>query len=79
MDRQQLAEAITAADEDDWFVIRDEPNLESMPDNVTVMEPEADGSGWTVFFVERLEKVNPEHFDTEEAACDYMYSLLMDG
>ncbi len=79
MNRQDLAAAITAAGKDQYFWIRDEPLPDELPDFTTIMEPEADGSGWTVFTAERARRINPTHFDTEAEACDYVFGLLGGG
>ena len=76
MNRHELHRAITAAGKDARFSIRDEPDPDSLPDFTTVMEPEVDRSGWTVFYVERLEKDDVHHFDTEAEACDYVNGLI---
>lgn len=33
--------------------------------------------GWSVYFVERGERTDVTHFETEEEACDHLLSLLL--
>ena len=36
-----------------------------------------DDGSWVVYYSERGQRVEPKHFDSEEAACDYHYELTM--
>lgn len=40
---------------------------------VLAIEP----GGWTVYFVERDEHLDAEHFETEDEACQHLLSLLL--
>jgi hypothetical protein len=47
------------------------------PDNVTILEPSLDEPDrWVVYYTERGQVFDLHTFDSEDAACDYMYSIL---
>jgi hypothetical protein len=57
------------------FSLRNVAQPEMRPDDVTVVEPEADGVGWTVYYTERGEVFDKQHFETESAACEYALGI----
>lgn len=57
------------------FSVRNVAQPEMRPNDVTVVEPEADGDGWTVYYTERGEVSDKQHFETESAACEYALGI----
>jgi hypothetical protein len=57
------------------FSVRNVAQPEMRPNDVTVVEPEADGHGWTVYYTERGEVFDKQHFETESAACEYAMGI----
>lgn len=57
------------------FSVRNVAQPEMRPNDVTVVEPEADGDGWTVYYAERGEVSDKQHFETEGAACEYALGI----
>ena len=47
----------------------------AVPDECLCLLPEP--GGWVVFYAERGGRSNPQHFDTESEACDFMASRLL--
>jgi len=74
----ELNAAIIAADATGRFDIRPEVHRGGQPSDMTVLEPADDGSGrWVVYYSERGRINDPVYFDTEDAACDFVYSRLI--
>jgi hypothetical protein len=57
------------------FSVRNVAQPEMRPNGITVVEPEADGDGWTVYYSERGEVFDKQHFGTESAACEYALEI----
>lgn len=71
----ELRNRLSALGVEQQFSIRHVAQPEMRPDNVTVVEPEADGDGWTVYFTERGEVFDKQHFETESTACEYALGI----
>ena len=77
MNIAELNAAIVAADAGNRFDIRTAVHRGGQPSDMTVLEPADDSSGrWVVYYTERGRIENPEYFDTEEAACDFVYARI---
>jgi hypothetical protein len=66
-----LRAAVAAQGADDQFDIRSAPDPRGAPDNVFVVEPDAEAPGWVVYYSERGGQWGKRHFDTEDEACAY--------
>lgn len=71
----ELRDRLSALGVKEQFSVRNVAQPEMRPDNVTVVEPEADRDGWTVYFTERGEVFDKQHFETESAACEYALEI----
>ena len=75
MNITDLRNRLNALGVEEQFSVRNVAQPEMRPDNVTVVEPEADGDGWTVYYTERGEVFDKQHFETENAACEYALGI----
>jgi hypothetical protein len=75
MNIKELRDRLSALGMEGQFSVRDVAQPEMRPDNVTVVEPESDGDGWTAYFAERGEVFHKQHFETESAACEYALGI----
>ena len=71
----ELRDRLSSLGVEGQYSVRNVAQPEMRPDNVTVVEPEADGDGWTVYFAERGEVFHKQHFETESAACEYALGI----
>ena len=74
----ELDAAVVAAHAQNQFDLRTVAAPEHQGSDKTVLEPADDGSGrWVVYYSERGRINDPVYFDTEDAACDFVYSRLI--
>ncbi len=59
----------------DQFSVRNVAQPQMRPNDVTVVEPEAGGDGWTVYYAERGGVFDKRHFENESAACEYALGI----
>jgi hypothetical protein len=71
----ELKSQLAALGKRDRFSVRSVAQPEMRPDDVTVVEPEDTGSGWTVYYTERGSVFSKQHFETESAACEYALGI----
>jgi hypothetical protein len=72
MNTRELRDKLTEIGKSVRYSIREAPKPGQLPNDVTVLEPEADGNGWRVFYTEKGNIYNPRHFDSEEEACAFI-------
>lgn len=75
MNLSELKSQLTALGKRERFSVRSVAQPEMRPDDVTVIEPEEAGGGWTVYYTEKGSVFNKRHFETESAACEYALAI----
>lgn len=75
MNISELKSQLTALGKRERFSVRNVAQPEMRPDDITVIEPEATGGGWTVYYAERGSVFDKQHFETEDAACEYALGI----
>ena len=75
---KELDEALAAAGLDERVSIRSIAQPHLLPNDILILEPAADAPGkWVTHYTERDDTgVHHRRCDSEDAACDYVYSLL---
>jgi hypothetical protein len=71
----ELAAQLVTLGKREQFSLRSVAQPDMLPNDVTVVEPEKTGSGWTVYYTERGSIINKQHFETESAACEYALGI----
>lgn len=74
MNTNELRDKLAEIGKSFRYSIRDAPKPGRLPDDVTVLEPEENGVGWRVFYSEKGNIYSPQHFDSEDEACAFVFA-----